>query len=66
MSTHRAGCGGPKRLLSLSPVGMSYSVRRFHKMMSYTELKSVTLLEMKKYLRFKTVDFKESFAWKVK
>ena len=58
----------PKGLLSSRPLlaaakGMSYSVRRFHKkVLSHTELNSATLLEMKKFLRFKTVDFKESFA----
>lgn len=42
---------------------MSYSVRRFHKkVLSHAELKSTTLLEMKRFLRFKTVEFKETFA----
>ena len=61
-------CGGTRGIPSNQPLratakGMSYSVRRFHKkVLSYSELKSATLLEMKKFLRFKTVDFKESFA----
>ena len=64
----RNGRSGPKGIPSNRPLlaaakGMSYSVRRFHKkVLSHTELTSATLLEMKKFLRFKTVDFKESFA----
>ena len=64
----RPRSSGPKGILSNRPLlaaakGMSYSVRRFHKkVLSHTELKSATLLEMKKFLRFKTVDFRESFA----
>ena len=64
----RNGRSGPKGIRSNRPLlaaakGMSYTVRRFHKkVLSHTELTSATLLEMKKFLRFKTVDFKESFA----
>jgi twinkle protein len=41
----------------------SYSVRRFHKkVLSHEELGSVNLLEIKKFLRWKAIDFRESHA----
>ncbi len=42
---------------------MSYSVRRFHKkVLTPNELGSMNLLDIKKFLRWKAIDFKESHA----